>query len=589
MKSSHNAPASVAQSRLLQVFLAATAALLAAEHAYAGGGPENHLLVVNSASQNSLAIANHYIALRDIPSSNVIYIGWKGDLHTTDVETFREQILKPIVQTAHERGLTAHLDGIVYSSDFPYKVDFKDEFSAKEKPLLKEPLTPIGSLNGLTFYYQFVLSKNPSYIDFRRTTNAYFRPVVGGKQTAPTRGFRGWSGWGAKGEMLEAGGQRYLLSTMLGMTVAKTNTVEEVIDYLSRSAKADGSAPRGTIYFADVKDPRSQARVPAFEPAIAELKKLGIQGAIDSPPPAIGMPANKPDIAGLVLGIPNFYPANSGSTILPGAICENLTSFGADPNQKFQTLLTDFLRAGAAGSSGTPVEPLLVVEKFPHPFIQVHYARGCTLAEAFYQSVAAPYQLVIVGDPLCRPWAKIPKIEVAGVAADGTLSGKVSLKPSAEGGAAEVDRFEIYLDGGLIGHCKKGESFELDTAAHSDGAHELRVVGAEAGPIETQGRAILPVTFANHGRTMTFNAPTGRVTLGQRIKLSAKAQGARQIIFYTAGRELARISGASGTTAINSDTLGAGPVTLRAIAIGSGGAETHVLATPVSFRIEPKR
>ena len=41
--------------------------------------------------------------------------------------------------------------------------------------------------------------------------------------------------------------------------------------------------------------------------------------------------------------------------------------------------------------------------------IQVHYARGCSLAEAFYQSVYAPYQLMIVGDPLCRPWANIPR------------------------------------------------------------------------------------------------------------------------------------------------------------------------------------
>jgi len=114
-------------------------------------------------------------------------------------------------------------------------------------------------------------------------------------------------------------------------------------------------------------------------------------------------------------------------------------------------------------------------------------------------------------------------------------------------------------------------------------------VGAETGPIETQGRTILPVTFANHGRTMTFKGPTGRVTLGQRIKLSATAQGARQIIVYSAGRKLAESRGASLTTAINSDTLGAGPVTLRAIAFGSGGSESHVLAAPITFRIDPKR
>ena len=53
--------------------------------------------------------------------------------------------------------------------------------------------------------------------------------------------------------------------------------------------------------------------------------------------------------------------------------------------------------------------------KFPLPSIQLHYVRGCSLAEAFYQSVSGPYQLLIVGDPLCQPWAVIPKITVAGV------------------------------------------------------------------------------------------------------------------------------------------------------------------------------
>ena len=61
--------------------------------------------------------------------------------------------------------------------------------------------------------------------------------------------------------------------------------------------------------------------------------------------------------------------------------------------------------------------------------IQVHYARGCTLAEAFYQSVRGPYQLLIVGDPLCRPWADIPQVSVAGDAGGGRGHGTLTLKP----------------------------------------------------------------------------------------------------------------------------------------------------------------
>jgi len=42
--------------------------------ALAGGGPGNLLLVVNADSPDSLAVANEYIALRMIPSPNVLHL-----------------------------------------------------------------------------------------------------------------------------------------------------------------------------------------------------------------------------------------------------------------------------------------------------------------------------------------------------------------------------------------------------------------------------------------------------------------------------------------------------------------------------------
>ena len=51
---------------------------MCAKVAFAGGGPENVLLLVNSNSSGSKTIANHYIQLRNIPASNVVYIDWQG-------------------------------------------------------------------------------------------------------------------------------------------------------------------------------------------------------------------------------------------------------------------------------------------------------------------------------------------------------------------------------------------------------------------------------------------------------------------------------------------------------------------------------
>ena len=554
----------------------------------AGGGPENYMLVVNSASPSSLAIANHYISLRQIPSSNVMYLEWKGDLHTTDVETFRQKILVPILQTIADRGLTAHIDGVLYSSDFPYSIDLKADLKnlhPNHKALLDPEVPDFGTLNSLTYYYQLVVQQSPVYSVFQAQTNLYFRPVdATGKQLADTHGFRSWYGWGQNGELLEVGGSRYLTSAILGITSGKGgNTVPEVVRYLERSAKADGSPPQGTVYFSKTDDPRSTPRHPWFDHAAAELKKLGVAAEVITAEAPTGK-----DIAGGMFGSANVQWSQRKNAILPGAIVDDLTSYGGEikSNTVGQTLLTEFLRAGAAGSSGTAVEPKANYFKFPNPFLYVHYARGCNMVEAHYQSIAAPYQLVIVGDALCQPWAKIPTVEVAGAAAGDTLSGTVSITPSASGGAAEVDRFEIYLDGERIGGCGVGGQLELDTASRSDGAHELRVVGIESGPIETQGRLILPVTFNNHRRTMKFTSSVARVRLGQKIRLQAEAPGVLAIYFYNNGRVLGQVNGDKGDLAVNSAILGSGPVTLRAIGLGKGGAASHVLAAPIELTVD---
>jgi hypothetical protein len=136
------------------------------------------------------------------------------------------------------------------------------------------------------------------------------------------------------------------------------------------------------------------------------------------------IPKNKADVQGLLCGVAQFDWNSSRSTIRPGAICENLTSFSGVFTPGFpQTTLAEFMRNGATGSSGTVAEPYAIQNKFPYASVQVHYARGCSLAEAFYQSISGPYQLLIVGDPLSRPWANIAKVQVDGVTAGEKVSG----------------------------------------------------------------------------------------------------------------------------------------------------------------------
>lgn len=222
----------------------------------------------------------------------------------------------------------------------------------------------------------------------------------------PAHRFHARTAWDRTGQPTAAGGgRRYLLSTMLGATSGRGMSLREAVDALARAAAADGSRPAGTIVYMTNDDVRTRARRWGFEAAVRMLREAGVAAVIE----AGALPNGRRDVAGAMGGVPDFDWPGCGSRILPGAICEHLTSGGGIVAWgDGQTPLTEFLRHGAAGASGTVFEPLAIQEKFPDPFIHVHYVHGSSLAEAFYQSVAGPYQLLIVGDPLCRPWGKGP-------------------------------------------------------------------------------------------------------------------------------------------------------------------------------------
>jgi hypothetical protein len=557
-------------------------ALIAPRAVFAGGGPENVFVVANSRSWASLTIAHHFAALRELPATNVLYLDWPYSTDKVDVETFRQKLLVPTLGAISQRGIAPQIDYLVYSSDLPWSIDFKSMLRGQQTP---PQFNPIGSITSLTFFATQVMQNDYRFV--AQNGNHYMRRADKNHPDNPSHAFRGWYGFDEAGKMVEGGGVSYVLSTMLGITSNYGMSVEDTIAYLKRSASADGTKPPGTIYFCKTGDVhRSGTREPAFAAALAELKKLDIRADVVTGK----LPIGKKDVAGLLTGTRNFDWKGSQSVILPGAICENFTSFGgmfsANDNQQ---RLTDFLRGGAAGSSGTVVEPYALAPKFPDPFIQVHYARGCSLAEAFYQSVFSPYQLIILGDPLCRPWASIPTVSVEGARPGETLKGTVILRPSGELNGKSLDRFELYVNGVQASHCATAGTLEFDTTQFPDGDAELRIVGIEPSAIESQGRVIMPVKFNNHDRKIEFSCSvTEKATWKQPFKLSAKSPDAVKIVFTEAMRTLGTVSGDHGEIEVKPEELGLGPVAIRAKALFSEDPKDGIVAQPITLTIYPE-
>ena len=400
----------------------------------------------------------------------------------------------------------------------------------------------------------------------------------------PTSGFRGSVGWQPNGQWVPADkGIRYMLSTMLACTSGRGNSVTEALNSLHRSIDADGSRPKGTIYFMRNSDVRSTTREWGFRRSAEKLRDISISSEILDGV----LPMHKGDVAGVTIGSADYSWPASGSRLLPGAIGDNLTSWGgAMAESEGQTPVSEFIRFGAAGASGTVTEPYAIQQKFPTPFIHYHYAQGCSLAEAYYQSLAAPYQLLIVGDALCSPWKKEITVLPGDLKPGAVLKGPIQILPTARSSdGIKIAMFELYLDGRRVGAAPPGKPFDFNTADTTDGPHELRVAATGTDAVLTHGTVRIPVTVRNGETEVRITALPASVTWDKPLAITAKAPGAKAIVFYLALDEVARIEGDSGTATIDPRVLGQGPVRIQPVALI--GDSKQVLGETISVRIKP--
>jgi hypothetical protein len=542
-------------------------------------------LIVNANSESSKTIANHYVALRKIPPDNVVYLDWTGNLESGSSENLRDKILKPALAAIDDRKLLPQIDYIVYSSDFPWRFELTPTFPDHKFP---QQFQGWASTTGATFLQAFLFSKNPGIV--ASNTNWYVPGPTGLNESrctqianVPSRGFRSRYQWDPEGKKVvgDSAGQRYLLSTMLGVTQGRGNTVDEVIAYLRRSAAADGTRPQGTTYFMWNKDIRSATRDKCFETMAAQINAL--PGGPRAKVQQGVLPDGAKDVVGLMVGAADFDLKRAGILIRPGAICEHLTSTGGYLfDVKAQTPLSDFLRHGAAGASGTVVEPYAIQAKFPLPSLQLHYARGCSLAEAFYQSISGPCQILIVGDPLCQPWATLPKVTVQGIKAGETVKGTITVTPGGIAIGRALSMVDVFMDGKRIAGSAPGKALGIDTTKIPDGYHELRFVGIDSSPIETQGRLIVPFSVRNQDANLQLKVSPNQVKFIDKLRITVRQPGATSISIRQNSRDLARVEGEAGEVEIAAAKIGRGPSTLQAFSEGN----VKAISVPVRVLVD---
>ncbi len=668
-------------------------------------GPENTVLVVNAKSPDSLAIANHYVHLRNIPPSHVIYLDKITLLPSIDAESahskyFQSEIIKPISEAISARGLEDQIDCVVYSAGFPTRISFQTQLNNYLKHTGKKYSirlhAPWASINSLTYFQENVFSTKPMFVDL--DANRYARPqtrsllsnpfdgdtsrefdqahqqLKNGNSAAATAAFsklnddhpnqvvvrylfakslvmngdleeaigqlaicrnRGWcyrsvlskdndfrpirqdpkfqqvldgmldlplgmlpsrsfsarsnwskNGWPNNNERdKERGkrpddsdqGQRFMLSTVLAVTGENQSTLTQALAQIESSVESDGTHPVGTFFFSKHSDIRSKIRHAQIDFAAKELKSMGMDVVVSDQP----WPKNNKRLAGATLGNAVIKWNDSGSRFLPGALCDNLTSFGGWWVKAAQTQLTDHLHAGAAGATGTVYEPWTITPKFPDARLHVHYARGCSLAESFYQSIGSPFQLLIVGDPLCRPYGNFPRFKVTGIESNARISGDLDLNIIADATGPAVAHYEIFFDGQYLLEVNRARKIRIATDEMADGYHEVRVVAVADSLVAVKKSQSLGFVLNRNGKSAQLTAKKAKIKLGQNLVLAASSTGSQKLDIVQNYRIVGSIKPGESTS-IDSRLLGLGKSKLRALSTING---TTIASSPLEIEI----
>lgn len=411
-------------------------------------------------------VAREYAAARSIPDSHLCAVSGLPTFgpDAIDFDTYSRTIASSLDGCLAAAPSAEEIDYLVLVRGFPYLVTLPDGgFTVSVQGLLQIHRARLASGAELAgtpqiekFYPEEGLStpsahvENPFYLgndweprpdDFRRS-NFWERFYV--TATAVTR----QAELPASFSRRDAGAHAdwdftdnlFIVSALDGFDMAGARALIE------RGASADGTHPTATLLcMAGADEPRG-ARDPECEYATRLLAGAGLDAQFIEHD--FGLSGRS--LAAYFTGASGLHGAIDGNTYVPGAIADNLTSFGAASDNFFrstevQTSIARFVEAGITGVHGTANEP--INDSFPNAGTMMLYTFGYSMGESwFFNQRYLYWQNVYVGDPLTTPYATRPTVTI-------DASGSVPANaPITVGGnhANGIASVRLYGNGRLI-------------------------------------------------------------------------------------------------------------------------------------------
>ena len=377
----------------------------------AAGSGLNLVLVVNQNSSESVELGNYYAERRQLPPQNILRIQWPGGNVQWTQSEYESVLLSPLLAMLASRQLTNQIDYVLLSMDIPYRVT---------------TTTNGDNSTTSTLFYGFKPDSLPlSTCPMAPSSTSLYAGSEGIFRSTPP---------------INADSNSFLATMITSSNLMQAKII------VDRGAASDSTFPAQKVYLGKSTDTERNIRYQLFDNAIFNTRLRG------------NYSMQRTNIYGIG-GLGDTFGAETGGysygvddvTFAPGAMADNLTSFGGllfEPNAGELNILS-LLAGGATGSYGTIVEPCAYLEKFPNPLNYFYQARGFTLAECYYQSVANPYQGIIVGEPLAAPFARPAAGAWNNLSTNALLSGttNLSLQFAASDVQHPLQQVDLFLDG----------------------------------------------------------------------------------------------------------------------------------------------
>jgi uncharacterized protein (TIGR03790 family) len=439
---------------------------LAARDASAGGGPMNVLVVYSADDASATGVAQHYGAARSLPQGHLCGLtGVKATMTTIDVPTFKTLIQAPVDACIAALPQPDEVDYLVLVRGLPYSVTLPAGAASLEAMLQVGHTTVTATSMELAGLGQAGMMGEATVPNPTFPQTAYFNP-------ADSPVMNQYSAWYAMGDTIiaqakqRASFHRASATSAGGYHFAGNLFIVQSLDgfdytdataLVDRAVASDGTFPKAELLCMAAEDSARGARDPECELTTRMLTNAGLTGTYVT---AFDPNLASHTVAGYLTGSASgLRTAIAGNTFVPGAIADNLTSFGAAisnfacsmggtvcPGSENQVSIARFIRAGATGAHGTVNEPLN--NTFPNAGTYLHYTFGYSMGESFLFNQRYLYwQNIHLGDPLATPYATRPTVTIQGPGTHPVNEPLVVDATHADG----IARIDLYESGKRVG------------------------------------------------------------------------------------------------------------------------------------------